>query len=72
MANKMLNQDGTISTFDGTPTNFGVQQWLNAQALPNKVLNPDGSIGTFDFGSGGGGTGTNGLNAYVHIRWGTS
>jgi formylmethanofuran:tetrahydromethanopterin formyltransferase len=51
IANKYLQADGSITTFDGTvispASEAGAQRYLQADAIPNKWLNPDGSISTF-------------------------
>jgi hypothetical protein len=65
LANKVLNQNGSISTFDGTeltgPNDSLAHLWESYAPLANKILMPDGSITTLAVaipGGGGGGEGT--------------
>jgi len=62
-ANKMLNPDGSVTTFNGAvivgANAGGAAQYESMSPRANKFLNPDGSIATLDQitgdGSGGGG-----------------
>jgi hypothetical protein len=59
--NGLLNPDGSITTFDGTPvrnaTAAGVELYEDTSPMANKFLNPDGSIKTLAEIMGGGGGG---------------
>nr|DAO22934.1 MAG TPA: hypothetical protein [Caudoviricetes sp.] len=46
--NKLLNNDGSISTIDKADTSNAVDEYKLRKALPNKFLNPDGSYSTLD------------------------
>lgn len=44
--NKLLNEDGTITTINGDTATDAVTEYKSKPALPNKFLNPDGSYST--------------------------
>ena len=46
--NKLLNEDGSVSTIDKADTSNAVNTYKLRKALPNKFLNPDGSYSTLD------------------------
>lgn len=46
--NKLLNEDGSVSTIDKADTSNAVKAYKLSKALPNKFLNPDGSYSTLD------------------------
>lgn len=46
--NKLLNEDGSVSTIDKADTSNAVNAYKLRKALPNKFLNPDGSYSTLD------------------------
>lgn len=46
--NKLLNEDGSVSTIDKADTSNAVKAYKLRKALPNKFLNPDGSYSTLD------------------------
>lgn len=48
LPNKMIAENGEISTINGLPTSNAVQEYDNKPALPNKFLNPDGSYSTLN------------------------
>lgn len=44
MANKLLNKDGTVTTFNGTVVTDAVAEYNNRMPFVNKFLNPDGTV----------------------------
>jgi hypothetical protein len=52
LANKVLNPDGSETTFAGEPVSpasaFGAEQYRSMAPIANKVLNPDGSVVRFE------------------------
>jgi hypothetical protein len=60
IANKLLNQDGSITNFSRdilqAASDPGMQDWQSRAPIANKFENPDGTIHTLDeiIGEGGG------------------
>jgi hypothetical protein len=58
IANKLLNQDGSITNFSGdilqAASDYGIEDWQSRAPIANKFENPDGTIHTLDEIIGGG------------------
>jgi hypothetical protein len=52
IANKLLNQDGSITNFNGdilqAASDYGIEDWQSRAPIANKFENPDGTIHTLD------------------------
>jgi hypothetical protein len=59
IANKLLNQDGSITNFSRdilqAASDYGIEDWQSRMPIANKFENPDGTIHTLDEIIGGGG-----------------
>jgi hypothetical protein len=47
LPNKLLQDDGTITDFEGNIVESSSEEYDSKRAIPNKLLNPDGTYSTF-------------------------